>query len=368
MSAGPAVALPADFTPEIHTSTTLLQVARQQRTPQTYFRNLLFPRNFFAATDTITLSDVVDGEQISMFCLPEANGRPLRSDYERVGVFRPGYTKLDNALRPQDTARGMVGELPLLSGRTMTLQEKLDAAAADTMRRQRQAIERLIEWMCAAAALEARYVMQSADYPAVSLDFGRDPSHVKVLTGSDQFGLKQGNVNKTLEWAFNKIATAELGGAADRVTFGAAAWAAAKQDDEFMKQFDKRIALIGEDTDRVRLSAIGNKIERSFYVGTISGGTVECWVTSHFYRDNNGAIQLYMSPNDILVTASQDLNGHVAFGGIQDFFATNLADIFPRMYWNNKDGTVNILTQSAPIAIPVRPNCTVKVTVTGGPA
>lgn len=56
-----------------------------------------------------------------------------------------------------------------------------------------------------------------------------------------------------------------------------------------------------------------------------------------------------------------------AFGAILDTDSLEPADIYPKM-WDNKDPSARfIMSQSAPLMIPVNPNATVKATPVAAP-
>jgi Phage major capsid protein E len=70
-----------------------------------------------------------------------------------------------------------------------------------------------------------------------------------------------------------------------------------------------------------------------------------------------------MDPRDVVV-ASRAVDGIKAYGAILDNAAgLEVADIFTKM-WDQEDPSARfIMSQSAPLTIPVNPNCTLKARV-----
>lgn len=98
----------------------------------------------------------------------------------------------------------------------------------------------------------------------------------------------------------------------NRIVFGSAAWAAAQQNEKFMKLFDYRNAYYGE----LRVPEMrGNG---GTYHGRITIGAYayEVWTYDGFYRDpQSGAMTRYMNPNKVTMLSDQT-RLLAAFGGV----------------------------------------------------
>src|SRR5690606_17505236 len=98
------------------------------------------------------------------------------------------------------------------------------------------------------------------------------------------------------------------------------------------------------------------------YVGVL-GGNLEVWVYNDYYTVD-GVVTPFMSAKDI-VLSGPSVQGYRCFGAIQDIHAQFQAlSIFPRNYIVPGDVAIEqIVTQSAPLMVPVNPNATLKATV-----
>ena len=81
------------------------------------------------------------------------------------------------------------------------------------------------------------------------------------------------------------------------------------------------------------------------------------------FQNNDGSFTDIMDPRDIVV-ASRAVDGIRAYGAILDQAAgLEVADIFTKM-WDQEDPSARfIMSQSAPLTIPVNPNCTLRARV-----
>jgi hypothetical protein len=98
------------------------------------------------------------------------------------------------------------------------------------------------------------------------------------------------------------------------------------------------------------------------FVGTIGAG-IEAYVYNGTFQNDDGTLAPIMDPRDIVLSAP-GVEGVKAFGAILDEDADLQAtDIFPKM-WSQKDPSARfIMSQSAPLMIPVNPNRTFRARV-----
>ena len=97
--------------------------------------------------------------------------------------------------------------------------------------------------------------------------------------------------------------------------------------------------------------------------GLDGGGRIEAWVDTSKYVDSTGTEQFFLDQKTI-VGVSPLSEGVRCFGAIKDFDA-NLQplEVFTKM-WRNEDPSVEyLLSQSAPLMVPKRPNATFKIIV-----
>jgi Phage major capsid protein E len=96
-------------------------------------------------------------------------------------------------------------------------------------------------------------------------------------------------------------------------------------------------------------------------VGTWDG--LDCYLYAGYYHDASGTSQPIMNSKDILLSG-QAVGGVRCFASIQDKNAQwQPLSIFARMYDGDDPSVTYILTQSAPLMVPVNSNNTLKATV-----
>jgi hypothetical protein len=91
------------------------------------------------------------------------------------------------------------------------------------------------------------------------------------------------------------------------------------------------------------------------------GGELRLWTYRNFYRATvNSAKVDYMDVNAVVGIGAVD--GVQAFGAIMDADA-GLAplQIFPKMWKNQDPSVVYVMSQSAPLMVPLRPNASFKI-------
>ncbi|MEP1254355.1 MAG: major capsid protein, partial [Alphaproteobacteria bacterium] len=159
---------------------------------------------------------------------------------------------------------------------------------------------------------------------------------------------------------FDLAAAAEFGAAPTDVMLGSKAYAAFMADEDVQKKLDKDV----KGVDSVQLNQgliVKDPLDPFTKVGYI--GAVTVWLVSgigNTFKSNNATANV-LEPHEVLL-ASRAVDGVKAFGAILDVESLQPADIFPKMWDENDPSARFIMSQSAPLMIPVNPNATVKAT------
>ena len=117
----------------------------------------------------------------------------------------------------------------------------------------------------------------------------------------------------------------------------------------------------------VNVSRMNDGYEGQEYMGVIQGsnggGRIEAWVDTSKYVDGNGSEQFFLDQNTV-VGISDMVEGVRCFGAIKDLDAgLQPLEVYSKM-WRNEDPSVEyILSQSAPLMVPKRPNASFKIVV-----
>lgn len=343
---------------------TLLGVIRdnaQMQPPSRYWLNM-FPGQINFTDEYIDFSKITDQRKLAPLVVPTAQGIPMYSAAERVLRVKPAYVKPKDpvtASRMIQRAAGL-GELAEDAGSVMTPQQRFDAITADILRTHRYGIERRWEWMAAQAVLYGSVTLSGEAYPTTIVNFGRASGHSITLGSGARWGDSGVSILSNIETWRALIRQAPYGGPTNRLTVGATAWEEMRQDSEIrdLLKVDYRPS---NNAMQLNLGLMeGLDVE---YVGRLSG-TLDVYVYSDYYHDSDtGAVTPFMDPRDVVLTGPS-MNGFKCFGAIQDIdsgFASSA--MWPKQYKENDPSAMFVMTQSAPLMVPVNPNVTLRARV-----
>ena len=338
---------------DLFSTAELRKVIVDSRPPVQYFLDRLYREQINFTTEEIMFDELKLGRRMAPFVAPNVQGRVLKRSGFYTKSFRPAYVKPKDAVTPGRMLRRLAGEA--LTG-DMTPGQRWRAVVAAYQLDQRNQIFRRWEWLGAQAALYGQVTISGEDYPTVTIDFGRAANHTVILTGTalwtDQTNSDPDDDLE--EWAA-RVHDAE-GFVVTRVTMGRLAWKAFKKHPAVKELLETRR---GSESKAETGPGLGESVE---YKGVI--GSFNIYVYSDVYEDDTGTMQQMMDPRDVLLEAGAGFDGVRAFGAIMDADADLQAlDIFPKMWKNPDPSVIYLMSQSAPLMIPSRPNCTLRARV-----
>lgn len=303
----------------------------------------------------------IDNRKLAPFVAPNVQGRVMRGQGYTAESFRPAYVKPKHVVDPTKAISRMMGE-PMLGG--MSQAARFDAHVVNNMRLEREAIERRWDWMACRAVVDGQVTVAGDDYPARTIDFGRDPSLSVQLAGTARWS--QTATANPLQDIANAVDDAfTLGhGAITDLVFGATAWG------NFIKNVDVKDLLSTQkrgSTSNFAAIPLTQRANRQPMgeIVTPAGG-FQLWRYSNWYSDvdSNGELttQQFLDPTAV-VGYGPVLDMVAMFGAIQDVRANFRAEatIFPKMWENEDPSVVYTMSQSAPLWVPVNPNNSFKI-------
>jgi len=337
---------------DLYSTAELRKVIVDSRPPVQYFLDRLYREQMNFTTEEIMFDELRLGRRMAPFVAPNLQGRVLKRSGFYTKMFRPAYVKPKDAVTPGRMLRRLAGEG--LTG-DMTPGQRWQATVAAYQLDQRNQIFRRWEWMGAQAALYGQVTVSGEDYPTVTIDFGRAANHTVILSGSALWSDASSLPDDDLEEWASRVHDAE-GFVVTRVTMGRLAWKAFKRNPSIERLLETRR---GSESKAETGPGLGESVE---FKGQI--GSFNIYVYNDVYEDENGAMQPMMDPRDVLLEAGAGFDGVRAFGAIMDADAGLQAlDIFPKMWKNPDPSVVYLMSQSAPLMIPSRPNCTLRARV-----
>lgn len=346
----------------LYTTSALLGVMRDDEAmqpPSNYWLSLCFPNVINFTEEYIDFSKISDVRKIAPLVVPTAQGRPIYSAAERVSRVKPAYVKPKDPVSASRLIQRAAGLGELNTNTNWSPQQRYQAIVADIIRTHRRAIERRWEWLASQAIQFGSVTLEGEAYPKTVVDFERDAGHSITLTGGSRWGQAGVSILDNIESWKKTVRDAKFGGPTNRLTVGSDAWEVMREDTEIrdLLKVDFRPSNNGLTMNLgVRE---GLDVEK---VGTING-TTEIYVYSDYYHDEAGSTVPFMNPADVILTGP-NVQGVRCFGAIQDIEASLQAlAMFPKM-WNDKDPSATfIMTQSAPLMVPVNPNNTLRARV-----
>lgn len=339
---------------EITETHELIRVVELRPQKSSYWRDLLFGSVHLSNTEYIDFDIVDHARRLAPFVAPNVQGQPMVERGHSLRKFKPAYLKPKNAVTPDRLLTRRAGEL--LRGNTnVSPQAREDAIVADILNMHVDSIERRWEWMAARAAIDGAVTVVGENYPEVTLSFGRNASHTKTLATAWTDTVNSNPLNDIDAWNTEMMTNA--GYPITRLTFGPMAFQAFINHPAVKDMLETRR---GSTTSIETGPGTG---QPSQYRGTLKSANIDLYVYADQYEDNEGVVQQMMSTNDVVATGD-GFDGIQAFGAIMDRKANYEAvPIFPKMWEQEDPSGLFLMTQSAPLMIPGRPNASMRITV-----
>lgn len=350
---------------DIYSTAVLIDVLRVSPVESAYWLDGFFNRVMTFDTEEILFDRVVTNRRLAPFVSPVMQGRVMRSQGFETRAFRPAYTKPKHIVDPNRVFTRMAGEA---IGGTMSPAARWNAAVVENMREERDAINRLLNWMAAMAVIHGKVTISGEDYPTRVVDFGRDPSLLYIPTGTTRWGEADadplGDIARLRKLAFQKS-----GSPITRLTMGLDAFDLFFADEDVKDLLKDNGVQVSRTSDST-MSALGTPGAPFEYRGVLQGangqGRIEVYTYDEQYEDEAGATQSIMSSYDVIGTGP-NIRGVRCFGAIRDKRAGLQAlPMFPKM-WDQEDPSVTYtMTQSAPLMVPANVNNSFRIVASDG--
>lgn len=330
----------------------LIEPLRSNQAPR-FLLDLLCPNMDEQETEEIHLDKVAEDLRIAAFVSPLVPGKARPKRGYQTSVFTPAYIKeLDN-LFPRDLTRRLAGE-PL--GGSLSAEQRADAHIANLIGAQRTRIRRRLEVMASKLGQDMALTISGEDYDTVVIDYGRTASFRKTLTSSARWGESGVVPSDDLDGWLNDFG-AENGSAGTDVIFTPDSWKLFKKDTALKDILDRTMG----QTPVVDLGFTANLPGAPVHKGMIDN--VNLWVYNDKYEDTDGVVKNLLPDHTVMIVGRPVINGYQSFGLIQDFESLTAMDMFSKTWAEKNPSALNVLTQSAPLLVPSRPNGVMFVTV-----
>lgn len=340
---------------EMYDTHTLMEVQEHLDPMPSFWLDLAFNQEMRFDSEWIDLEKIEGHRTLAPLVIPTAEGVPIYKRAAEAKRFRAAYLKPKDPLTPDRAIKRRPGEA---LGGSASMQAREDAIMADILGTHRGAIERRWEVMAAKAIIDGQVTLSGEDYPEQLIDFQRAAGHTITLAGGSGWNEAGadiiGNLNSWRELARR----AKFGGRLDTLVLGKNVASHFTKDADVRELLDTQTRGTEGNTFNIGVRSM----EEVEYLGRFDGG-LDVWVYSGYYEDNDGNQVDIMDP-DSIVMVGPGVNGHRCFGAIMDRKAGyQAAAMFPKMWEQEDPAGLWLMTQSAPLMVPMKPNCTLKAKV-----
>lgn len=335
-------------------------VAQIER-PNPWLLRTFFPRTRMFTTRHIEFDILDRGRRLAPFVSPMVAGKPTRREGFRTRQIAPAYIKPFDLIVPGDSFTRMPGEG---YGGQMSPQQRFDRQVAEKLDLHLEMIDNRLEWMAAQALVLGGITIEGEDYPMQYVDFGRAAALKGALVGTARWSVATSDPLADIEtYALNTRIISKGAVVTDLVMDGQT-WNLLKKHAAVQDLINNffRNSLPGQQQTSID-AAPRNNINEAIYMGTLNG-RFNMWVYDAYYQDDTGTDQPYIPPYTVLGIARAALEGTQYYGAIIDLDAGMQAQkTFSKSDRKFNPSGLEVVTQSAPLVAPRRPNAMFTLTV-----
>lgn len=341
-----------------YSTAQLLEVSQHIRSLTPFYLNF-FPRTITFDTEEIMFDKVdKDYRRLAPLVVPNVQGQILGLGGYSSLSFKPAYVKPKHAVDPNMLIERRAGEA--LGAGSLSPGQRRDAVIAEILRIHDTMLTNRNEWLAARALIDASVTLSGENYPSTTVNFQRHSSLSYTLAGGARWSQVTGDPLLDIKNA-RINANNRSGAVIRRVVFGGTAWDYFTARVSLKDLMDKQYGGYSQNT---MLQRMADGFEGQEYMGTFGGafggGQIDVWVDRSKYVDDSDVEQFFLEQKTVVGFA--DTEGVRCFGAIKDIRAgLRPMERFPKM-WEEEDPSVEFLmTQSAPLMVPKKPNASFKI-------
>lgn len=323
---------------------------------QKWFLDRYFGATQDPDTEFVSIDVDVGLRRMAPFVSPLVEGKLVEQRRIQTNSFKPAYIKDKRAPDLRKPTRRMIGER--IGGGEFTGAQREMANLVFEMEDQVDILDRRLEWMAIQALLTGTVVVVGEGFPAVTVDFGRDPTLSVALSGGDRWGQSGVSPAASIEQWQRQILK-KSGASVTDIVFTTGAWDLFIQDPLIKNIIAQPLwAPFGNQANpgpQIKAGAV--------YKG--KWGQFDLWLYNDWYIDPNTNIEMPMLPDNTLIMCGPELMGCRAFGQILDPTHNYAALPYAPKTWIKEDPAQRyLMMQSSPLPIPMRVNASFGATVT----
>ncbi|MFC6490687.1 major capsid protein [Nitratireductor sp. GCM10026969] len=319
-----------------------------------WLRNTFFGRVVQFETEEILFDKLGRRRKIAPFVSPNVPGKERKQRGREVRAYKPPYVKPKSGLNPSDAQARQVGEA---YGGALSMLDRYDMMVMQALADHEEEITGREELMCSSGLQTGTITVKGEGIDDV-VDYHRDADLTIALAAGDRWGeVGVAPLDNIREWA--RLVAAKSGGVVRDFVMGYGATDIFTKDIDVREILDNRRQRGGE----MELGGVtsGGVDDVARYVGTIDG-SLRFWEYVQTYEDDDGNTQHYWPEFGVGAIAPQ-MMGTMTYGAIQDVKSLRAEQRFAKQ-WEEEDPSREVLmTQSAPLPVPVEPNASAFISV-----
>lgn len=337
---------------DLFSTNVMTGVVNSLQTPPSFLLDTFFPAIQTEQSEEIHFDVETDVMGLAPFVSPVVEGKVMSDVGFTTKTFKPAYVKPKNVWDNSRPLKRYKGEQ---IGGSLAPADRQRLILADNLMNHVKLIRRRKEWMASAILRTGAVTISGELYQTVSVSFGRDAALTITLTGGNrwgQAGIKP--LDLLQDWA--DLINEKSGAEAVDVVMDVAAWKVFRSDTDVKDRLNvqRRLAERPSMAQDAVFRIGGN------FAGAIDGFNI--WVYSGRYKDDAGALQKLLPSGTVIMVG--EMLGVQAYGAILDEAAGFQAlPYFSKSWIENDPPRRFVMTQSAPLLVPYRPNASLCATV-----
>lgn len=341
---------------DIFSTQVLNKTVEYLERPASFLLDTFFGSVQTADTEEIFFDIDKSKPRLAPFVSPLKAGKVVADEGYETKSFRPAYVKDKRQFKPDAPLKRSIGEV---IGGSLTPQQRREAALNRSLTNQLENLTRREEVMAAEALRLGQVTVAGDDYPTQVVSFQRDAGLTVTLSGANRWG--QANVlplDDLENWS--SLVQSKSGAAAKTVVMDVGAWRLFRKSPDV-----KELLTIYRGTNssfQIDPIVRGQGNDKARFIGSV--GDFDIWVYNDVYTDDAGVTQSILPTNTVILGSKEQIEGTRCYGVIQDEKAGYRAQRYFTKSWLEEDPALRwLLTQSAPLVVPYRPNASFCATV-----
>lgn len=332
----------------------LLGVVRSLKRPQRFLSQRYFGMPVTSTSAEVHIDVQKAKRRMAPFVHPRSQGKIVETQGFQTNTIKPAYIKMKTPYDPESAIEFReMGEA--LTGNLSPAQREM-AWTVKTLDDHMDQKDRRVEWMAAQALTTGAITVTGEGFDAIDIDFGRDAGQTKALLGAARWG--EAGVDPLADLKAWSLATQQL------IGVPIAEWVMEPDAFEVFTQ-DARVQNLLDNRrggERASLSLAPAGAAEPQFQGSI--GPWDFYTYQDWVVDPLTDVESPLIPQYGVIGGSTSIMGRQHYGAIYDRKAGYAAlPFFPKMWENEDPSALFLMSQSAPLLAPWRPDASFFATV-----